>query len=286
MGLSNDPADPFPHDPDEPGMTAERLRAAYRAHSVLARHGDIYDPFNYERDKGRDASSLGDAIVVELVNRFPDLVEKKLGKELPEATLRGMREIDNVRPLLLIPTWIVGLLQRTVPDAKLRGEVKAVWDGLVDDFLELPFVQERDRAWRWDAVDSLELMMKTSTFVSIATLGRKLPDLARKLRREGDTYATHALAERDYKNRRARFVVYGHTHHPEVVPLDRVVLDDAVMEQTCFNSGTWRKVWSLAQAQPDELEFLGHAVMSYIAFFTDDERAGRPFEVWNGALAV
>ena len=58
MGLVNDPNEPFPYDPPE----FAALATAYRQHSVWARHGDLYDPFNFEGD--RNASSLGDAIVV------------------------------------------------------------------------------------------------------------------------------------------------------------------------------------------------------------------------------
>ena len=38
----------------------EQLLEALRRHKVFARHGDIYDPFNFEGD--RNQSSLGDAI--------------------------------------------------------------------------------------------------------------------------------------------------------------------------------------------------------------------------------
>lgn len=44
---------------------------------TFARHGDIYDPFNFEGN--RDASSLGDAIVIDLINRFPKAVENDIG---------------------------------------------------------------------------------------------------------------------------------------------------------------------------------------------------------------
>lgn len=42
----------------------------------------------------------------------------------------------------------------------------------------------------------------------------------------------------------------------------------------------------MALADPDQQEFMGHNVMSYVAFFKGDERYGRPFEVWTGTLGV
>lgn len=43
--------------------------------------------------------------------------------------------------------------------------------------------------------------------------------------------------------------------------------------------------WIAAKSQVMEQEFIGYHVMTYLAFFKDDERGGRPFESWSGALA-
>jgi UDP-2,3-diacylglucosamine pyrophosphatase LpxH len=55
---------PFPSQLFEPG------------YKVFARHGDYYDEFNYTGD--RDASSIGDAIVIELLNRYPQEAARRL----------------------------------------------------------------------------------------------------------------------------------------------------------------------------------------------------------------
>jgi hypothetical protein len=34
-----------------------------------------------------------------------------------------------------------------------------------------------------------------------------------------------------------------------------------------------------------EQEFIGYHVMTYLAFYKEEERRGRPFEAWSGALA-
>ena len=107
MGLANRPDQPFPHDFTE----SDELLQAMRRHRVAARHGDLFDPFNFEGD--RCASSLGDAVVIELVSRFAAEVETQLADELPATTVLGLREIDNIRPVLLVPVWIDGLLERT-----------------------------------------------------------------------------------------------------------------------------------------------------------------------------
>ncbi|MEM9658726.1 MAG: hypothetical protein AAF961_10230, partial [Planctomycetota bacterium] len=124
LGLATPPQAPFPHEAWE----SNELLQTLRRHRVFARHGDVFDPFNYEGE--RDASSLGDVLVLELLSRFSALVEQELGEDLPDSALIGLREIDNVRPLLLIPVWIEGLLERSCPQPALRKQVKRIWDRL------------------------------------------------------------------------------------------------------------------------------------------------------------
>ena len=62
------------------------------------------------------------------------------------------------------------------------------------------------------------------------------------LRGAGTTsYYQHALTEQDFRNRRAKHIVYGHTHHAEVVPLDASHAEGFALHQAYFNSGTWRR---------------------------------------------
>lgn len=280
MGLAQRPETPFPHDPAE----NPELLDVLRRHKVFARHGDLYDPFNFEGE--REISSLGDAIVIELLNRFSSACATELANELPDATLAGLRELDNVRPVLLVPVWIDGLLERTCPLPSQRLRVKRVWDALVERFLALSFVRERD-TWRpTDLVDGLSNALRFSKCVSV----RWASDLLKwfhSLRGDGEaSYHQHALAEQDFRNRRAKYIVYGHTHHEEAVPLDASYADGYVLNQMYFNSGTWRRVHRQTRLAPTEHEFIASDVMTYLAFFQADERSGRPFETWSGTLAV
>lgn len=278
MGLAN-PADaPFPHDITE----REELLEAMRRHKVAARHGDIYDPMNFEGD--RDASSLGDAIVIELVSRFAAEVQRELADELPAATLSGLREIDNIRPLILIPVWLDGLLERTCAFPSMRKRVKTVWDRLADEFLALDFVRQRDTWSPLDVVDGLQRALKFSKRLSIgwaSTLSGWLNELRGA---KDSSYYPHALAEQDFRNRRARHIVYGHTHVEESVALDASYAEGFVLNQMYFNSGTWRRVHRQTELAPAEHEFIASDVMTYLAFFQADERSGRPYETWSGTL--
>ncbi len=280
LGLANPPNEPFPHDPAE----NDELQKTMRQHRVFARHGDIYDPFNFEGD--RDASSLGDAIVVELLNRFSSAVEFELGDELPPSTLLGLRELDNVRPLLLVPVWIDGLLERTCSFPSQRRQVKQVWDQLAQRFLDLRVVRERDTWNPVDLVDGLQRALQFSRGISISRASSVLSWLSKmRVPGEGDFYK-HALGEQEFRNRRAKHIVYGHTHAAETVPLDASYSDGHTLNQIYFNSGTWRRVHRQTRLAPSEREFIATEVMTYLAFYQGNERNGHPFETWTGNLGI
>ena len=279
MGLANDFTAGFPHDPEE----SKELARVFSEHEVFARHGDIYDPFNFDGD--RDESSLGDCIVVELLNRFPFAVEEEMERDLPPACHAGLQELDNVRPLLAIPIWIDALLERTGVGRRDVKKVKGIWDGLVDKFLQLDFVRERDSFWNpFDSVDKLEIALKFSKGISLGTAGALAAWWREQVGVSDESAYPHAIKERAFKNRSARYLVYGHTHDHEIVPLDTSFQEDQRFDQIYFNSGTWRRVHRLAKARPDEQEFIAYDVMTYLSFFKGDERRGRPFACWSGAL--
>ncbi|MBX7164884.1 MAG: hypothetical protein K1X74_00925 [Pirellulales bacterium] len=280
LGLANRADHPFPHDAAE----NDELSDVFRRHRVYARHGDMYDPFNFEGD--RDASSLGDAIVVELLSRFATAVESEMAADLPTATLLGLRELDNIRPLLLIPVWIDGLLERTCPVPAQRRHVKQIWDKLADRFLDLPFVRQRDTWNPADLVDGLQSALKFSRRVSVGWASSIITWLNELRVPSEGTFFRYALAEQEFRNRRAKHIVYGHTHTAESVPLDASYADGYALQQVYFNSGTWRRVYRQAQFAPNEHEFVASDVMTYIAFFQADERGGRPFESWSGNLGL
>jgi hypothetical protein len=267
-----------------------------RRHKILARHGDIYDPVSFDQD--RNTSSLSDAIVVELTSRFGAELRGELGTELPEATISGLGEIDNIRPSLLVPMWIDGLLERTCELPAQRKKVKAIWDRLADRFLALDFLRTRDAWSPVDLVDGLARVLKFSKRPSAGWGTAILEWLhhgrssargyssARLLDSANHSYHRHALAEQDFRNRRAKHIVYGHTHFAETVPLEASYAEGYVLNQLYFNSGTWRRVYRQTQLAPSEHEFIAADNMTYLAFFQGDERGGRPYETWSGTLGT
>lgn len=280
LGLATSPESPFPHEAWEDNELLQTMRR----HKVFARHGDVHDPFNYEGD--RNASSLGDVVVIELLSRFSAQVQRELGDDLPESALAGLREIDNIRPLLLVPVWIDGLLERSCPQPAVRKQVKKVWDALADEFLEQPFVRNRDTWCPIDIVDGLQKALKFTRRLSVGWASWIAQWMWELRGADSASFFKHALGEQDFRNRRARHVVYGHTHYAETVPLDASFAEGYVLQQAYFNSGTWRRVYEQTRFAQQEHEFIAADTLTYLAFFKDDERRGRPYETWSGTLGV
>ncbi|NLX96233.1 MAG: hypothetical protein GXY83_08650 [Rhodopirellula sp.] len=278
MGLCNRYDEPFPHDITE----NDELLRTMRRHKIMARHGDLYDPLNFDGD--RNTASLGDVIVIELINRFIAEIERQFADDLPAATRLGLREIDNIRPTLLVPVWIDGLLERSCANPSLRKRVKTLWDRLVEEFLAIDFVRQRDTWSPLDTVDGLRQALTFSRRLPVGWAGAVLAWLNKIRGSASDSYLSHAVAEQDFRNRRAKHIVYGHTHVAESVPLDASYAEGFVLNQVYFNAGTFRRVHRQTQLAAGEHEFIACDLMNYLVFYQGDERKGRPYETWSGTL--
>ena len=98
----------FVWDIKEISKTATELLDLSKEHRVYFQHGDSYDPYNYHPFLGRDASSVGDAIVIELVTGFPVKVRRELAKQYSDYKMskvldNALQEIDNIRPATQVP---------------------------------------------------------------------------------------------------------------------------------------------------------------------------------------
>jgi UDP-2,3-diacylglucosamine pyrophosphatase LpxH len=255
------------------------------SYKVFVRHGDYYDKFNFNREKGRDHSTLGDVFTMDVCNRYPVEVQKRYGDKLSHEIINSLRRITNVRPALATPLWISGQIKRHAGTIALETELKKVWDDLCDEFLQLNVVREQDRAFKFDIVDAMQLILKISKRTSFETLNDIVIWVRDRLRESDRSLAEHALREPAFLNDSARFVVYGHTHQHEIVPLDSDGEPPNEQNQLYINSGTWRSYYDLAVKDPKEQKFVRYQTLTYLTFYKDDERDGRKFEVWSGAFA-
>ena len=278
LGLCND-SRPFPYELEE----HPALREILQSYQVFARHGDYYDKFNFNREKGRDHATLGDVFTMDVCNRYPVEVQKRYGDKLPNGIIDSLRRITNVRPALATPLWISGQIKRHTGGTALEKELKKVWDDLCDQSLQLDVVREQDKAFQFDIVDAMEVIVKISKRTSFETVNDIVLWVRERLRADDRSFAEHALHEPAFLNNSARFIVYGHTHHHEIVPLDSDGEPPNEQNQFYINSGTWRSYYDLAIKNPQEQKFVRYQTFTYLTFYKDGERSGRLFEAWSGA---
>jgi len=290
LGLSNPPT-PFPFDlrKVDPNSEWERdeapdIERLFRQYKVFCRHGDYYDSFNFNSQVGRDIATLGDAFTMEVCNRYPE--ELKRRPDMDPEIVDNLRHITNVRPALATPLWISGQIKRLSSEHLITGmtekDIKRVWDDLGEKFINLKFVRDKDTPL-FDMVDKMELAIKVSKLISLETLDNLIYKIQKRRLFGGDnSFAEFALKEPAFLDDTARYIIYGHTHHQETIPLD---YDDHGGNQIYFNSGTWHTYFDLARKDPKEKKFVPYKALSYITFYKEDEHDDRHFETWTGAYA-
>ncbi|HJS17117.1 MAG TPA: hypothetical protein VJ785_00100 [Anaerolineales bacterium] len=281
LGLSNPLESVFPYDLSE----YPQLHEVMEKHKVYARHGDCYDKFNYNSEMGRNHAALGDMFTMDICNRYPVEVQKRYGDELPAGIIDSLRRITNVRPALAAPLWISGQIRRHAGTAGLEMQLKKVWDDLCDEFLELEVVRQEDKAFSFDTVDMLQLALKITRRTSFETVNDIVLWIRNRFWDNDRSFAEHALTEAAFLDCTANYIVYGHTHHHEIAPLDSSGDPPAARDQLYFNSGTWHSYFDLAIKDPTQQKFIPYETLTYLTFYKDDERGGQHFETWSGAYA-
>jgi UDP-2,3-diacylglucosamine pyrophosphatase LpxH len=257
------------------------LEQAFSDYHVIARHGDYYDSMNYEGN--RDASSLGDAIVIDLLNKFPVAVERESVLGSNQGLVDRLKEIDNVQPLLDIPIWLQGVCNE-YPGVEER--VHSAWNALVDEFFQMRFIRDHDR-FGPDVIDLLQLALHLTSGFSFGHLKEILGSKAlRYLYGRSDDYKRYAFNEAALRSNLARYVVYGHTHCAAQTPLDIVhIPGEGTVEKLYFNTGTWRKVFEHTTFDKEKCELIGWHVMTFVLFYLESEKdKNRNYEVWSNSL--
>ena len=273
LGLTNPAEAPFPYAIAE----SSELTRLCALHNVFLRHGDMYDADNFDGD--RDCPSLGDAVVVELVVRFPKEVGNLLGEHSECAV--ELKEADNVRPLQMSPVWIASVVARTCRKPEEAAAVKRLWNSLISEFFRLPFVKQHRSPRHW------------STLLSF-WLSRLLPlQLCSRILRSWPFDAISASGHPSYKDAMTEqavtpgkpiVVVYGHTHVYQLIPLDSSGPASHPVDQIYINSGTWRPYHQMVARRRRTPWFVRYHLMTFMAFYRDGERRGRHYETWNAAL--
>jgi UDP-2,3-diacylglucosamine pyrophosphatase LpxH len=281
LGLANEKDKPFPYYYND----LAAIKQTQDVHRVFAEHGDRFDKTNFQTPH-RDASSVGDVVVIKLLNEIPKKIEECLKKDNRKAGsndevnefIKQLREIDNLRPYTLAPAWITQVLK----DTKLNRDVvnDAIREALaivIDDFrrnelISVKFVLAAE-------LKLAELLL--SQHFTIETLSNVMEHMGIGKDRL-ESYRKYAIEVS--KDQAKDFFVMGHTHYAEVVPLSSYTgSNNEKRTKIYLNTGTWRSV-HLKGA--DDESFISYKTMAIAGFFKDDERKGRPFEFWTGSLAL
>jgi hypothetical protein len=227
---------------DRFGVTGFALRARVRVERadgagevvVVAEHGDALDRWNRRTDPFDPLDvPVGDHVVLEFVNRL-----ESADRRYPQLALD---EVDNVRPGLLVPWWLVSnffykfmgraLRDFALPLVLLTIALNLAVGLLVGDLGRIAYLG--NRAVRWVSsfvLTNLALLALLSTFLgrsfrrAAAAYGLPTPDEAadEAQARKGDL--PELLTRRDPT---ATVLVTGHTHEPGILrlPGDRVAAD-------------------------------------------------------------
>ena len=280
MGMKNTLA-PIPYQAQE----WDALLELFERYRIFARHGDCFDKWCYNPRLGRDVATLADAMAIELVTRFPDEAEKQLGDRLPGNFYHGLREMINVRPNVAVPLWVGSQIKHYGLAGRMGKALKEIWNDLVTEFLKLDFVHALDEKWNpFDSVDELELVLKLTRRTSLENFNKAMMLVKRKLFGGDTSFAKHAMKEEAFRSRKADFIVYGHTHYHETIPLDVYNHQGKDIYQFLVNTGTWRSYYDLSRYHPEQQKFMPLQLMSYMTFFIGDECNGRRHEAWLGKL--
>lgn len=295
LGLSsmtNKPGSPFPHDTmtECPDLLREMKR-----HRVLARHGDIHDPSNFTGDRNR--SSIGDAVVIELLNALVSRTVEKLKQghvpdQLIENIQLALREVDNLRPYTALPSWLNALIRGIEDSSEYRDHVEVIRQAINDTLREqLSVLASVPPVKECPFIQRLKITVATKVASFLLPVMDELSSMLKSLGSQSggeDAYQLGAYREQLLRAGEVDYVVYGHTHHQKVDPLDHVFVpgpDGGQRSWFYLNSGTWRPVHLPCKMQGDQDEFSSYHTMTYLVFYTQDEWKDHPFDTWTGQLA-
>ncbi len=280
LGLANPKDKPFPFFPSE----CPELLGIQSDHHVYALHGDVFDKTNYPVT-GRDGSSVGDVVVLKLLNEIPKQIEAEMTKPDQvgsikdiDAFVKELHEIDNLRPYTLAPQWISMVIEKYALNVKLINDsIRGALRQLIRDFTENPLVSPH-----WLTVIKMEMagiLLKANLTIE------DLSSVIHFFSQDEDNFESYRkYAEKlslDGPGKDKSFYVMGHTHYPEIVPMSSFTMNEKEFSSIYMNTGTWR---TLHKKGIYDDSFISYKTMTIAGFFKGDERMGHSFEYWTGSL--
>lgn len=256
-----------------PNKIAFKLEFSDKKHNVFAHHGHRYDPFNSRASEKGNGPSIGDAIVIGLLNEFLSTLKNN---GISEKVIERLKEIHNVGRPIDIPFWISWVCENEGSDGDKKN-VKKAWNEVVKKFLKIDFVKNCN-SW---CERALKQVLKGSRLSPLPFTEFRLNlkgedykfDLRLPLPCEVN-YSKNASKEGDG----AEFILYGHTHNSNIEFLGQKNRNNRIY----INTGSWRKVYT--KSVYDRKKFIGWHDMVAVVLYTKEEskksNKGR-YEIWH-----
>jgi predicted phosphodiesterase len=274
---------------------------------VIVRHGHEYDAFNFGTDYSRktsipssipeehyEAPTFGDFVTVDIVGALPWRMRRHYGDEtivdtpaLAAIYLR-LLEFDDVRPQSRLLDFVLGTADTNPRQDEQWNLLRPVLAGLLDDVCDHPFLRASIARMKPVGIKKRLALLAVKAAIRSRVWRRALPlgvmrSLMGQLEGAGDAPATYAHREHAIQHGTTRFVVAGHTHNPDVVPVGQ-----ASREQVFIDTGTWRnKVLPTVAGEG----FVRLKSLTYVTVYGSTEDGGRDaddsvrqesFDFWSG----
>jgi UDP-2,3-diacylglucosamine pyrophosphatase LpxH len=216
-------------NPQKPFKNVYQNKAA----SVRAVHGNSFEPVNWHRES-EGYWAMGDAVVLRIVNCFPEEACAEIGQNLEGNIGQALQEIDNVEPLVDLPIFVRWLTEQNLTIRASRDKVLKAWKRVVEEFLDIDEFRDR-KGYGAKDYRLVRTAFELSTKLGVVSL---ISELASQFPNAGIDY--RLAAEKEARiNPDYRFVVFGHTHKPMLQPLAF-----SAEERNYFyvNTGCWRRL--------------------------------------------
>ena len=246
-------------------------------HGVIARHGHEWDQEN-RYTEGRAA--IGDAIVIDLLLRLPIIVAEKLRISADDERLGFLHELDNVRPQApqVMAKWVLRGL------GGMTGGGEGARKAINEAFIEVATgLQAAIATTRFESIEVAEWWI--SFLIRLAPIILKHLDVLSAALHLTDggvggpgpyrEFAVNDFQISDTAGGEFRYVICGHTHEPQLIPVDLVTAGDK-RARLYLNTGTWRRVHryaSVASGADGDAAFARWDEECVISIYNPDDQA-------------
>ena len=276
---------------------------------TLVRHGQEYDKYNFAYDHSRGEpiatylpnsqyadATFGDFVTIDIASRLPHEFRIYHG-EAKIATTPMLRHLykrllgfDDLRPMAAMFNYFAHMPDEWYDEDEVWEAIEPVLirmlDALHDDAYLHKWLKIYDKRWQPDAIDVVQLLLGSKVW---RKTGLSI-DAIKKVSNLGLTGAdnikgaeTYAVREEGVTNGRFRFIVAGHTHHPQVSLIDHHDGNECYF----IDTGTWR---NRIPVTPDYKAFGRVKTLTYVTIYGGDENLGvmptaqqaASFDYWSG----